>query len=271
MRFQIAYMNDAGRRRENQDSLYYATAEIAGKCLVCAAVCDGMGGLERGSYASAVLAGAVDRWFTETFSENGVNWRNLKTSLGLLAGETSRKLTEKGDELHCRMGTTCVLLLAAGRHFQIMNIGDSRAYRIRNGRIRQLTHDQSLSAAIKGQKKASGISREEKPESSVLLQCVGASCVPDPEFAAGRIRDGDLFLLCSDGFWRMQEDGDLLLGLAGAAGEEDKMQRALRHLAAGAYRKGETDNMTALTVYAGKEQHALWTAGRQRQTSRPVR
>ena len=253
MRFRIAYFSDAGRRRENQDSLYYATAENGTDRAVCAAVCDGMGGLAKGAYASALFAKELDGWFCRIFPGNYDEKEEMRKSLEVLAESGSRRLSAKGKEEGELMGTTCAMLVVNRGYYSVMNVGDSRVYHLRRRTLRQLTQDHTLAAFIRKNRKYAEDAPPPDRAGSVLMQCIGASCIPKPDYQTGRAKAGDLFLICSDGFWRKLDPEEIRHHLGTAAGNEGDLQGALRALAAEAYAKGETDNISAIAILCGKD------------------
>ena len=253
MRFQIAYLNDAGRRRENQDSLYFASAKTPSGGAVCAAVCDGMGGLTGGAEASAAMVRDVDAWFTGQFAEKKLKGKRLAGSMRDLAGKTGEMLNERGRSGNYLMGTTCSMLVIEGSHFTIMNIGDSRVYRIRRGKAEQLTLDQTLAMQEIAMGRMSPEEAENAWESTVLLMCVGASSETDPEFVTGRVKSGDCFLLCSDGFRRKLKKEEIAEGITRAGPGKGGLGKALKVMGAEAFALGESDNITAVAVRCGKD------------------
>ena len=253
MRFLIACMNDAGRRNANQDSLYYAVAESRQGSCFCAAVCDGMGGMSRGGDAGSAAVRLIDSWFSAEYPHVRDTGSGVIQSLQRLARESNRILYEKGEEEGYGTGTTCAMICGWRRHFQIMNIGDSRVYLLRKKRIRQLTKDQTLAMCEVETGKMRPEFAENSPESSVLIECLGVTESVTPGFFEGKMGDRDCFLVCSDGFRRKLKKEEMAAALSGLRPDPKEIGKRLRALAAEAYMRGETDNMTAIAILCLKE------------------
>ena len=189
-------------------------------------VFDGMGGEEKGEAAAFLAASLAARW----------NWTASADSLLLFCEEANRRICSFADEqgLHS-IGTTAAILLAHGETAIVCNIGDSRVYRIRENGITQLSVDHVI--PIAGRKKCP------------LLQCLG---IPEtemriePEIREDRVRDGDLFLLCSDGLTDMVGEDRMLRTLR----THPDLRNAARELVQAALDAGGTDNITVILIRA---------------------
>ena len=123
-------------RAENQDNVW---GEMLGARACAAVLCDGMGGESRGGLASKIAVDVVSRRILENYRENmGRNSiRNLLVTSIVAANNMVRTAAEEhGNEI---MGTTCVAAIVADGTAYIVNVGDSRAYLLRNGTVTQLT------------------------------------------------------------------------------------------------------------------------------------
>ena len=98
-----------------------------------------------------------------------------------------------------RMGTTVVVMLLTQSRYYILNVGDSRAYRL-TGSIQQLTTDQTVMAREIAMGRITEKEAETDPRRNVLLQCVGASDEIFPEMTFGDVESNAVYMLCSDGF-----------------------------------------------------------------------
>jgi protein phosphatase len=142
------------------------------------------------------------------------------------------------------MGTTASVLIVAGRRYLIGQVGDSRIYLMRDGGLRQLTKDHSY---VQEQVDAGFLTPEQAryhPYSNVITRCVGASDDVDPDTFAGETRDGDIFLVASDGLTGMVDDRRLQQLLSSRA----EPQRIVDSLIAEANGRGGLDNITAIIV-----------------------
>ena len=203
MNFKIVAHTDIGiKKNTNQDSVLMKMARTDYGRVVLAVVCDGMGGLAKGELASATLVRMLSKWFEEEFPTllyQGISLDILKKSWCDLIYRANHKISTYGHSLHVDMGTTLVGLLIIDHVYYVVNVGDSRAYLLRDNLL-QITKDQTY---IQREMDLGHMTWEEArrdPQRNVLLQCVGASEIIEPDFYSGNIEPGSMFLLCSDGF-----------------------------------------------------------------------
>ena len=140
-----------------------------------------------------------------------------------------------------RLGTTCTALLLAGGQAVLAHVGDSRAYRIRDGYVEQLTTDHTLGEAARSHPALADIART---RSHHLTRALGIG--PEIEvdaFVAGPALPNDRFLLCSDGLEPVPQDEML------RAVHQYAPQEAAEWLVALASSRGSRDNATALVVH----------------------
>lgn len=203
MDFMIATNSDIGiKKNTNQDSLLIKVAQTNLGKVCLGLVCDGMGGLSKGELASATVIRTFEHWFEHIFPEmlkRGFKKEDLKLHWDNMVLEQNQKLAAHAARQGTRMGTTIVALLIMEDRYYIMNVGDSRAY-VLTDQTYQLTKDQTF---IQCELDAGRITVEEAkyhPQRNVLLQCVGASEVVNPDFYEGVAYPESTFVLCSDGF-----------------------------------------------------------------------
>ena len=203
MNFLTAYHTDVGiKKKTNQDSLLIHQAQTDFGNVLLAVMCDGMGGLAKGEVASAYMIKSFSNWFFTELPEmlgDGMTPELLRASWETLVDSVNRKIMDYSDSISVSMGTTCVALLVVDKTYYIMNIGDSRAYLLSDN-IYQLTKDQTY---IQREMDMGRMTYEEAlrdPQRNVLLQCVGASVVVEPDFFMGDVEINQCFMLCCDGF-----------------------------------------------------------------------
>lgn len=228
---------DCGRRPVNQDAVL-AVRLADGRELV--AVADGMGGHSAGEVASQRALETV--------------WTQLKAGADLrsavIAANAAVHAAATGNPGWSGMGTTLVAMLRTGNTYEIVNVGDSRAYRITHDGVSQITTDHSFVAeAVRESRFATdeitrsrwrnALTRSLGPEPVVNVDCFGP-------FDAG---ERHVVLLCSDGLYRTLSDDTLQQHVAGA----DDPWAAARSLAAEAYRNGSADNISAAVVLLGDD------------------
>ncbi|MBO5460383.1 MAG: serine/threonine-protein phosphatase [Ruminococcus sp.] len=203
MNFMIAANSDIGiKKSTNQDSLLIKVAQTNLGKVCLGLVCDGMGGLSKGELASATVIRTFEHWFEHVFPEmlkRGFTREELRLHWDNMVLEQNQKLSAHAARQGTRMGTTIVALLVINDYYYIMNVGDSRAYMLTD-QTYQLTKDQTF---VQCELDAGRITPEQAkvhPQRNVLLQCVGASEVVNPDFYEGPVYPDSVFVLCSDGF-----------------------------------------------------------------------
>lgn len=253
MRFVTAACTDVGIKKDtNQDSMLIMQAETDYGMVQFAAVCDGMGGLSKGELASATAVRALSKWFTDEFPQifyNGLDDVALQDSLCILVQDISDYIGDYGKKIGSNLGTTIVaLLIACGRYF-IVNVGDSRAYRIAEG-LEQITHDQTV---VQREIDMGRLTPEEAmvdPRRSVLLQCVGATENVIPDFYIGTVSGYENFLLCCDGFRHVISPEEFYEGLnPSVAATEAQMTANLQYFVDTNKYRRETDNISAILIH----------------------
>jgi len=156
--------------------------------------------------------------------------------------ETNRRVFQKSTSdpgLH-GMGSTLVVLVVRGGRFFSLNVGDSRAYLLRDGALRQISKDHSL---VQERVDAGLITAEEaahQPDRNVLTRAIGTTAEVEPHLAEDEVLPGDVFVLTSDGVHGAVEEAQLA-----AAGDAESPEAAVRLLVEEAVARGTRDNATA--------------------------
>jgi serine/threonine protein phosphatase PrpC len=161
-----------------------------------------MGGLSKGELVSAATCEAFRDWFIETLPSllrQGRLEGDIKASWEDLVYNMNSKVLDYSDLNHLQLGTTVVALLLYQGRYSIINIGDSRVYLFSDS-LFQLTKDQTVVQREVDLGMLSPDEAERDKRRNVLLQCIGASAVIEPEFVQGSYDPGMVFMLCSDGF-----------------------------------------------------------------------
>lgn len=254
MNFKIAVHTDVGiKKSTNQDSVLMKVAQTDYGNVAFSAICDGMGGLAKGELASATLIRRLSKWFEEEFPEllyQGLSMEVLQKSWTYLIYEANAKITSYGRALHTTMGTTMVVLLIVGRTYYIGNVGDSRVYCIKE-ELTQLTRDQTVVQREMDLGKMTYKEACRDPRRNVLLQCVGASQVIEPDYYTGNVEPGTMFLLCSDGFRHAIAAEELYQYLTPyRVFHEQAMKEGLVYLTELNKYRQEADNISAVLVRA---------------------
>lgn len=216
-------------RASNQDSvLNESTSRLYG-------VADGMGGHNGGDIASQMAVLMLPR-ILESMEANEENLLSGFEQVNRLIYEEQLK-----DQVLSGMGTTLTVLWETEEEIILGHIGDSRAYRMRNGRIEQLSMDHS----VVGEMVREGVLTEEQamqhPYRNVITQAVGTSETLNPDIKIIDKQKGDKYILCSDGLYEYvnkEEMRDLLLRNAPEDAAEKMIEKALN--------AGGKDNVTVL-------------------------
>lgn len=256
MDFYSAAATDAGvRRKENQDNLYVEQFTTEQGKIVFAVLCDGMGGMEHGEIASEQLVSAFYQWAQEALrGEPGLPLEEavIQEQWFALTAEQNQKIRAHGKELGCVMGTTVTALLLTESRYYILNVGDSRAYELRS-KVRQLTMDHTV---VADEVRLGNISAEEAknaPMNHVLTKCVGIAPEVQPDFFTGETKAGAVYLLCSDGFRHCVTEEEMLEALMPRSRQYIAWLKDANEALIGLNKeRGETDNISVVTIYAGQ-------------------
>jgi PPM family protein phosphatase len=225
---------DVGRQRSvNEDSLVLAPPFFA--------VADGMGGAKAGEVASAMAAG--------TFDGESDSGEPAEAQLTRILREANRRIYELAvsDDSHRGMGTTVTAAKVTGDEVSLGHVGDSRAYRLRDGQLEQLTRDHSLVAELERSGQITPEAAENHPQRSIITRALG----PEPDVQVDTYtlagRDGDLFLICSDGLTSMISDEEL----GSILRSSDSLDQAAESLVRAANQSGGKDNITVVMFRLG--------------------
>lgn len=206
-------------------------------------VADGMGGHAAGEVASEMAVQIVQRELAPMHDLDGDDVVQIVGNALRKANRAihDRTLTEVDKQ---GMGTTASVLLISGPRYVIGQIGDSRVYLLRDGAFTQVTKDHSY---VQEQVDAGFLTPEQAryhPYSNVITRCVGASPDVEPDIYRGEVRNGDLYLVASDGLTGMVDDRRLAQLLSSRAEPERKVQALISE----ANGRGGLDNITAIIV-----------------------
>lgn len=225
-----------GREAEkNQDSVLLQQVLTRRGRVLMAAVCDGMGGVSQGETASGYVAESLQEWFyTELLYMIRKKKRIwvIRRSLDRLTFHLQRQLQQYAVREELSLGTTMTALVIWEKTYLLWHLGDSRAYRLRGGRLEQITTDH-----VQGKGK--------------LTKCLGSFGYFVPEHAMGVLRPGEAVLLCSDGFWR-RITAQEITGVMNPSGvtQEEQIERRLREIGGACMKRGERDNLSGVYVKA---------------------
>ncbi|OJU95892.1 MAG: hypothetical protein BGO23_09960 [Solirubrobacterales bacterium 67-14] len=221
---------DVGRQRQANEDSYLARSPLF-------VVADGMGGAQAGEVASLTAIQAFQGGLPDGLPEESIE-RTIQVA--------NRNIYDQahGDASLAGMGTTITVAAvdAEGERVVVGHVGDSRAYRIRDGIIQRLTKDHSLVEEMRRRGQITEEQAEDHPQRSIITRALG----PEPEVQADLAtipsEPGDIFLLCSDGLTTMIGDEKIRDILMGAT----SLDAAARTLVDEANRAGGRDNITVI-------------------------
>jgi protein phosphatase len=234
-----ASRTDQGRQRTANEDDYFAKPPYF-------AVADGMGGAKAGEVAS--------RLATEAFDAAADEDAPPELRLEQIARAANRRIYELAlaDESRRGMGTTLTAALVTGDEVSLGHVGDSRAYRLRDGKLEQLTRDHSLVAELERSGQISAEAAESHPQRSIITRALGPEADVEVDTYTISAGDGDVFLLCSDGLTSMISDDEVAAILRGA----DGLEAAADALVRAANQSGGKDNITVVLFRLGAESAA---------------
>lgn len=251
MRFTATADTDIGiSKNTNQDSMLIKHAIADGKEVLLAVVCDGMGGLSKGELASATVIKAFARWFEEELPYELENFdlQIVGTKWSLLLKELNARILEysKNNGID-GVGTTFSGILFVNEQYMIGHVGDSRVYHIGSS-LSQLTTDQTFVAREVSRGTMTPEQAKTDKRRNLLLQCVGASKVVEPQIICGRTEKG-AYMLCSDGFRHEITEEEIYESLNPInLMNKDAMHNNAKYLIEQNKSRNEKDNISVLLI-----------------------
>ena len=225
-----AHKTDTGRQRQANEDSYFARAPLF-------AVADGMGGAQAGEVASRIAAGAFERGPRNDDA-------SAESQLEEIAQQANRRIHKLAQEDSSRagMGTTLTAALVRDDEVALGHVGDSRAYLLRDAELKRLTKDHSLVEELRRQGRLTEEQAEEHPQRSIITRALGPEPSVNVDTMTFPARNGDVFLLCSDGLTTMVPDEEIREILV----RSKSLRSAVNKLVDAANRRGGRDNITAV-------------------------
>jgi serine/threonine protein phosphatase PrpC len=222
------HASDLGRQRQGNEDNYFVRAPLF-------VVADGMGGAQAGEVASEM---AVDSF------DGGLGNGSPAEGLVRVIQEANRRIHDRSrsDEQAAGMGTTCTAAYVGEDDVTIAHVGDSRAYLWRDGELTRLTRDHSLVGELVARGKLTEEQAEAHPQRSVITRALGPEREVQVDVETFAARDGDVYLLCSDGLTSMIHEQ----GVQPVLARMTDLDRAGRELIAAANEAGGRDNITVI-------------------------
>ena len=222
--------SDLGRQRQGNEDNFYVRAPLF-------VVADGMGGAQAGEVASELAVKQFERGLPDG--------RPTAEALAELiqAGNSEIHRQARDDPDRAGMGTTVTAAYLDGDNVVVAHVGDSRCYLLRDGDLMRLTRDHSLVGELVARGKLTEEQAESHPQRSVITRALGAYPEVEVDTEVFPARDGDVFLLCSDGLTGMVHEPQLKALLED---RERSLEQIGRTLIAAANEAGGRDNITVI-------------------------
>ncbi len=252
MNFLTAVHTDIGiKKSTNQDSALILEAQSDIGNVLLTVICDGMGGLANGEVASAAIIREFEKWFKNQLPYI-ITIQNPKdrifSSWEKIALSCNDKIADYGKRQGVAMGSTLIAALFLGESYYIINIGDSRVYCLTDN-VYRLTKDQTFVQREIDMGRMTPEEARVSPQRNVLLQCIGASNIIEPDFISGKLEKNQVYMLCSDGFRHIISDAEIYERLNPQILVDEKVMKdnAVYLTELNKYRK-ELDNITVALV-----------------------
>lgn len=247
MMYQFHAKTDPGRCRENnEDSVAFDDQALV------AVLADGMGGYNAGEIASGMATAFIKAELSRWLSEAGANAqiRDIRRAMEICVDNANIAIynSANANPSFAGMGTTLVLGVIKDGRLLVGHIGDSRCYRLRQGRMEQITKDHSL---LQEQMDAGLITPEQaagSPIKNLVTRALGVEQGVMLEVNEFSIEPGDVYLMCSDGLSDMVSD-EVIVRIAL---EDLRLEPLAEHLILAANESGGRDNISVLLVAAGE-------------------
>jgi len=230
----FAARSDCGLVRGRNQDCYYTGPKLL-------ALADGMGGMAAGDVASRMVIDTVKALDAEDFGDELIE--ALSGAVNASNDEIRRAVD--ADPALSGMGTTLTAMLFSGFRIGLAHIGDSRAYLLRDGSLRQLTKDDTYVQMLVDKGAISAEEAAGHPQRSVVTRVLQGKVV-DPAYSVHPVQAGDRYLICSDGLYSVVDAGTIEATLR----EHDHPRDCAETLVRLALDGGGPDNVTVIVADA---------------------
>jgi protein phosphatase len=258
---EIAGRTDVGLIREHNEDAFLFGDLASGRCVnendspvfkvdavpSAMMVADGVGGAASGEIASSMATKIAYDYLRERWQRGGLKGTVIVADAlqqALFAANKAIHAHAVTDRSHHGMGTTATLALTVKGMVYFAQVGDSRAYIIRNGTAKQMTKDQSLVQRMVDAGKMTQEQAEKSEHRNIILQALGPEEAVVPELTRDRLIDGDIVLLCSDGLSNQVSSAEIVK-MASEIADLDAICMALVERA---IETGAPDNVTVVAA-----------------------
>src|SRR5713226_7983317 len=243
LRLDVAQLTDVGRKRpHNEDNMAYVIPkdpQVMAQKGALFIVADGMGGHAAGEVASEIAVDTVSNVYYQDDSDD------VAVSLLHAIRRANASIHQRAAEnmLRSGMGTTCVAAVLRGNMAYIANVGDSRAYLLRQSQVKQVSQDHSWVA----EQVRAGLLTEDQARThaqrNVITRCLGTQADVEIDVFPEAIEESDALVLCTDGLSGLVSDDEIRRIV-----DQTAPQESVYHLVERANENGGPDNITAIVV-----------------------
>ncbi len=243
---QVGFKSDKGLRRTNNEDACFVM--LPDKVYV---VADGVGGSNAGEIASRTAVTEIANYITQHPIGEATNKYAIVNYFQKCLDGANRKIFSLSHTYaeNSGMATTAVIVYAMDEKAYITNVGDSRAYIYRRGKLLQLTEDHTyVNTLVKA-----GILSKEQAEvderKNVITKALGAEPTVEPDFFQVEVQKDDIFIICTDGLYDEVEKGEMIEVL----NEQQSMSDVCAELINRANKNGGRDNITVICLKVTEE------------------
>ncbi len=250
-------LTDVGRKRANNEDNFVVLKKGGAVFL---AVFDGMGGMEKGEVASSIAAQTANEMF-----ESEADFPNPEAFIVSVLKKANEKIFQYAEahNLSGKMGTTAAAAFIKNGVLSAGNVGDSRVYLLKDGKLLQITHDHTLVAYQLENGLISEKEARESTQKNVLTRALGVKADVEVEtYPEVALNEKDKVLLCSDGLYNMVSEKTIESVLKSKLTTEEKARALIDR----ANRNGGEDNITVIIAESAplrKEQDNLQGGGKK--------
>lgn len=246
----IVSRSDVGRVRQNNEDSFAVTDLETGSRLdspaklevgdrgVLMVVSDGMGGHAAGEVASALVVDSLRKSLSDPALDHSSMQRIIDTAVRRANADVWQAARDSRKQ---GMGATLTAVLVHGAEAYVATVGDSRAYLLRSGGLRQITKDQSFVQMLIDAGALTPEEAENSPQKNMILQAMGLEKNVEVSIGRLQLRRGDRLLLCSDGIYNKIKDNELRAFLAGP-----NLEQSCSRMVDLTNERGGEDNLTAV-------------------------
>jgi serine/threonine protein phosphatase PrpC len=241
-----AQLTDIGRKREtNEDNMISVIpddSQVLTQKGALFVVADGLGGHTKGEVASEMTVRLVrEAYYQDENDDIAASLRHAVEHANALVYEANQNQAEPPDKDHS-MGATCVAAVLQGDTLYVANVGDSRAYIVRDGQMKQVSQDHTPEA----EQVRAGLLTEEQAraqQGNKITRCVGISPAVEVDTFTEPVQQGDILVLCTDGLSKTISDEQI-----GEVVQQFEPEQSVQRLIELANEQGGPDNITAVVA-----------------------